>query len=164
LEPAVIANLPGLASANEAQRWKAAIQLGEFVERVPEAVWGLVAQWGCSDHEDTRAAVANCVLEHLLEHHFASVFPRVEELALADPRFADTFCWCWRFGQSDQRRRPVPVAEARLLARGTYPHNCSRHAGAGASAFRALTSVSQAVKRLIRAAGRMIACSRFAGR
>ena len=121
MEPAVIADLhSGLASANEAQRWKAARQLGEFVERVPEAVWGLVAQWGCSDHEDTRAAVANCVLEHLLEHHFASVFPRVEELALADPRFADTFCWCWRFGQSDQPANAARFEslKARLLARG----------------------------------------------
>ena len=121
MEPVVLAEVrTGLASATEDQRWKAAIQLGEFVERAPEAVWGLVAQWGCSDHEDTRAAVGTCVLEHLLEHHFESVFPRVEELALADARFADTFCWCWRFGQSDKPANAVRFESlrARLLARG----------------------------------------------
>ena len=122
MEPVAIADLhAGLGSATETQRWKAARDLGEFVERSPEAVWGLVAQWGCSDHEDTRAAVASCVLEHLLEHHFASVFPRVEELALADRRFADTFCWCWRFGESDKPANAVrfDALKARLLARRT---------------------------------------------
>jgi len=52
------------------------------------------------------------------------VFPRVEELALADPRFADTFCWCWRFGQSDQPANAARFEslKARLLARGAaYP-------------------------------------------
>ena len=122
MEPVAIADLhAGLGSATEAQRWKAARHLGEFVEHAPEAVWGLVAQWGCSDHEDTRAAVAGCVLEHLLEHHFASVFPRVEELALADRRFADTFCWCWRFGESDKPANAArfDALKARLLARRT---------------------------------------------
>ena len=90
----------GLASADEDRRWQAAIRLGELVHPEPDAVWPVVARWGTSDDSDTRMAIATCVLEHLLEHHFEMLFPRVEQLALADRRFADTVRSCWRFGQS----------------------------------------------------------------
>src|SRR5438132_10901317 len=74
----------GLASADEDRRWQAAIRLGELVHPEPDAVWPVVARWGTSDDSDTRMAIATCVLEHLLEHHFEMLFPRVEQLALAD--------------------------------------------------------------------------------
>jgi uncharacterized protein DUF6869 len=90
----------GLASADEDRRWQAAIRLGERVEGEPDAVWALVARWGASDNADTRMAITTCVLEHLLEHHFELLLPRVEQLASTDPRFADTVSSCWRFGQS----------------------------------------------------------------
>ena len=45
-------------------------------------------------------AIATCVLEHILEHHFDSFFPRVETLARQNRWFHETFEACWQFGQS----------------------------------------------------------------
>ena len=91
----------GLATGEEASVWKAAARLGDFVEVAPDNVWGLVTKWGDSDNDQVRMALATCVLEHLLEHHFDRYFPLVEELALSNSRFGDTFHSCWQFGQSD---------------------------------------------------------------
>jgi len=95
----------GLGSEDEDRRWQAAIQLGEHVESDPEAVWPLAAKWGASDDADTRMAIATCVLEHLLEHHFDLLYARVERLALADRRFADTVSSCWKFGKSAELKK-----------------------------------------------------------
>jgi hypothetical protein len=81
-------------------RWQAIIAVGEFMEKEPEAVWQFIHRWGGHSQEDIRNAIATCLLEHLLEYHFASYFPKVEEWALADPLRADTFGRCWQFGQS----------------------------------------------------------------
>jgi hypothetical protein len=103
LDPALRIDIDeGLASSNEAERWDMAAMLALHVEASPEEVWAIVARWGCSDEPDTRMAMATCVLEHLLEHHFELIFPRVEALALADARFADTFSSCWKFGQNKE--------------------------------------------------------------
>jgi len=83
-------------------RWQAIIVVGEFVESEPEAVWEFVRRWGGHPQEDLRMAIATCVLEHLLEHHFAAYFARVEELAVADPLFGDMFGRCAPFGQSSE--------------------------------------------------------------
>jgi hypothetical protein len=98
-----------LNSSSENTRWAAAAALSDFVESHPDEVWAIVHKSGCSDDGDLRMAVATCVLEHLLEHHFDDVYPRVEALALADARFADTFLSCWKFGQSE-----IPKNEARF--------------------------------------------------
>jgi hypothetical protein len=93
--------LPGVpAEEGQDPRWQAIIAVGEFVESDPEAVWGFVRRWGGHPQEDLRDAIATCLLEHILEYHFAVYFPQVEQLALADPLFADTFRWCWQFGQA----------------------------------------------------------------
>ncbi len=93
--------LPGkLVHEGEDPRWQAIIRIGEFIEAEPEAVWGFVCRWGRHPDEDLRDAVATCLLEHLLEHHFAAYFPRIEALALAEPLFGYTFRMCWQFGQS----------------------------------------------------------------
>jgi|SRR6188474_784135 len=94
--------LPGAEAAeNELDpRWQAIITIGEFVESDPEPVWQFTRRWGIHADPDLRAAVATCLLEHLLEHHFALIFPRVAELARNDSTFADTFLRCWKFGQS----------------------------------------------------------------
>ena len=81
-------------------RWQVLIDLADFVRSSPEEIWPFVRRWGGCEDDDVRAAVATCLLEHLLEHHFDALFPRVEE-AVADPLFADTFCLCWKFGQSE---------------------------------------------------------------
>jgi len=94
--------LPGepAQEGHQDPRWQAIIAVGEFVESDPGAVWGFIRRWGVHPQEDLRAAVATCLLEHLLEHHFAAFFPQVEQLALADPLFGDTFRRCWQFGQA----------------------------------------------------------------
>ena len=94
--------LPGIAAREDARdpRWQAIIAVAEFVESDPEPVWAFVARWGTHCDGDLRAAIATCLLEHLLEHHFALVFPRVEDLVRRDPSFSDTFRRCWKFGQS----------------------------------------------------------------
>jgi hypothetical protein len=85
-------------------RWQAIIAVGWFIEAEPEAVWGFAARWGKHANADLRMAVATCLLEHLLEHHFELLFPRVEQLARRSVRFADTFTSCWEFGQAELPR------------------------------------------------------------
>jgi len=82
-------------------RWQAIIALGEFIESDPGPVWKFICKWGRSPDGDLRSAVACCLLEHLLEHHFSTFIDRVEEEALADPLFAEMFAECWKFGQSE---------------------------------------------------------------
>ena len=95
--------LPGVpADTGIDARWQAIIAVGEHVEGEPEAVWEFVQAWGSNSQEDLRAAIATCLLEHLLEHHFAAIFPRVQQRALADPLFADTFLRCAQFGQAEE--------------------------------------------------------------
>src|SRR5262249_54455661 len=83
-------------------RWQAIIKVGEFIESDPEAVWRFICRWGGHPQEDLRDAVATCLLEHLLEYHFDIYFPQVEQIALADPLFGDTFLRCWQFGQAEE--------------------------------------------------------------
>ena len=95
-------------------RWQAIIAVAEFIETEPEAVWPFARKWGAHQDDDLRMAIATCVLEHLLEHHFDAFIPRVEEAAKADPLFAETVTNCEKFGQSED---PVHAARFdRLLA------------------------------------------------
>jgi hypothetical protein len=82
------------------ERWQRIIEVGTYIRDEPEPVWEFVARWGAHEQEDLRTAIATCLLEHLLEHHFALLFPRVEQLADIEPRFADTFTQCWKLGES----------------------------------------------------------------
>jgi hypothetical protein len=82
-------------------RWQAIIEISQFVDTDPEPVWLFIARWGNHNQEDLRTAVATVLLEHLLEYHFDAYFPRVEQLVLADKLFANMFCSCWKFGQSE---------------------------------------------------------------
>ncbi len=82
-------------------RWRAIIQVGEFIETQPEPVWEFALRWGKHAQTDLRMAIATCILEHLLQHHFVLLFPRVRRTALESPRFADTFRSCWQFGQAE---------------------------------------------------------------
>jgi hypothetical protein len=91
--------LPG-AGADDEFRWRAVIAVAKFIESNPEEVWRFVVRWGDRADEDLRDAIACCVLEHLLEYHFESIFPRVEQCAETNPLFADMFGRCWKFGQS----------------------------------------------------------------
>jgi hypothetical protein len=48
-------------------------------------------------------AVATCLLEHLLEHHFDLLFPLVSEACRESRRFAWTLSMCSEFGQTCSR-------------------------------------------------------------
>jgi hypothetical protein len=96
--------LPGVPAPDGQRdpRWQAIIQVGEFIESDPDPVWNFVAKWGTHDCEDLRLAIATVLLEHLLEHHFDAIFPKVTALAHANPNFAWTTCAVWKHGQSER--------------------------------------------------------------
>src|SRR5207248_10348344 len=83
-------------------RWQAIIAVGDYVPTDPEAVWEFARTWGCHPQADLRAAIATCLLEHLLQHHFVAMFPRVERLSERDALFAETVQWCAKFGQAEE--------------------------------------------------------------
>ena len=93
--------LPGIPATGQDARWQAVIRIGEYTESHPEDVWQFVARWGTHEQDDVREAIATCLLEHLLEHHFDLIFPRVLEFTRENEMFADTFCRCWKFGESE---------------------------------------------------------------
>jgi hypothetical protein len=109
--------LPGIpVEEGSDPRWQAIIAVGEFIECEPEPVWEFIGAWGNHPQKDLRNAIACVLLEHLLEHHFATYFPRVEALAKQDPLFGDCFARCWAFGQSEQgeNRRQFDRLRARF--------------------------------------------------
>jgi len=116
--------LPGIAAATGTDpRWQAIIEVGEYVDAHPDEVWDFAAQWGCSDDADLRSAIATCVLEHLLEHHFSSIFPKASLLARSDSNFAQTIRMCWRFGVAQKPANAL--AFKGLLAVLPLPPNTS---------------------------------------
>ncbi len=95
--------LPGEPSAElQDPRWQAIIRVGDYIESEPEAVWEFIRRWGGHPQEDLQDAIATCLLEHLLEHHFAAYFPRLKEAISADPRFGQTFLRCSQFGLAEE--------------------------------------------------------------
>jgi hypothetical protein len=99
--------LPGRAApeGEEDARWQAIIVIGGFIEDEPEPIWPFVLRWGSHEDEDVRAAIATCLLEHLLEHHFDLIFPRVEAAARSNLWFGKTTAQCWKFGQAKDSER-----------------------------------------------------------
>ena len=96
--------LPGIPEPDgvEDPRWQAIIQVGMFAEQEPEAIWPFVLKWGSHEDEDVRAAIATCLLEHLLEYHFNLLFPLVETAARSNVWFAKTTSQCWKFGEAKE--------------------------------------------------------------
>ena len=86
---------------NNDVRWHAFVLVGDFVEEHPEKVWPIVLRYGSHPSYDMRGAVACCLLEHLLEHHFHQYFPKVKRILLrGDKRFAYTLSRCYFLGQA----------------------------------------------------------------
>jgi hypothetical protein len=96
--------IPGHAAPDGVKdpRWQAIIEVGMFSEQEPEAIWPFVLKWGSNEDEDVRTAIATCLLEHLLEHHFDLLFPRIENAAKSDAWFAKTTSLCWKFGEAEE--------------------------------------------------------------
>jgi hypothetical protein len=109
--------LPG-EQAPDSERdppWQAIIAVGEFIETDPEALWDFTLRWGSYPDADLRTAIATCLLEHLLEHHFARLIARVETAAMTSPEFAQTVLGCWKVGQAELTDRAARFD--RLLAK-----------------------------------------------
>jgi len=105
--------LPGKPAA-EGQgdpRWQAFIAIGEFVEDEPEEVWDFTRRWGAHPDPDLRAAIATCLLEHLLEHHFEVMLPKIERAIREDPQFVETVRMCWAGGQAESPRNAARLAQ-----------------------------------------------------
>jgi len=83
-------------------RWPAVARLAAFIDDEPDAIWEFVARWGSDSDVQVRAAVATCLLEQLLDKHFARCFPLVESAVCRSRQFADTFLLCWPFGEASQ--------------------------------------------------------------
>ena len=81
-------------------RWQALLRIEEFIPEHPEPIWEFTRKWGKHPQEDLRAAIAVLLLEHLLEHHFKLIYPRVCAEVKASKRFADTLRCCWWLGQA----------------------------------------------------------------
>ena len=87
-----------LASSDDKARWAAAAELGEFVYSEPDLLWPIVLKHGSSPDEDLRAAVATCLLEHILEHHFDAFFPKLKiEILKENSNLRNTLELCWKF-------------------------------------------------------------------
>jgi hypothetical protein len=89
--------LPGKA-ATEGQpdpRWQAIIAIADYLQTDPEPIWTFCERWGQSEDADLRAAIATCLLEHLLEYHHDLIERRVEQLASTNRQFAETAAMCW---------------------------------------------------------------------
>ena len=82
--------LPGHAApaGEKDPRWEAMITIGEFLPDDPEPICAFVLRWGSHPNADLQSAVASCLLEHLLELHFAQFFPEVEAHARRNAVFA----------------------------------------------------------------------------
>jgi hypothetical protein len=96
--------LPGITALPGAvpdPRWQAIIEVGDFSQSEPDAVWAFVERWGQHEEPDLRLAVGLCILEHLLGYHFDRIFPQVERAATMSARFADTFRHCRKMGQAE---------------------------------------------------------------
>lgn len=85
-------------------RWQAIIEVSEFIPTNPGEAWNFAMRWGGSSAPDVRAAIATCVIEHLLEQHFDEYFPKVALQAKADSNFARTVRLCWQLGQAEKPR------------------------------------------------------------
>ena len=68
-------------------RWQAIICVADHIEHHPDEVWRFTRKWGAHANADLRAAVATCLLEHLLEHHFDRIFPLVSEACQRSKRY-----------------------------------------------------------------------------
>ena len=104
--------LPGVPAVEgkRDRRWQAIICVGQFIQTHPEEVWTFTRKWAKHPQWDLRAAIACCLLEHLIEEHFDLLFPKVEAECRTSPRFASTYRICCAYV-----RRSLPQHEARLL-------------------------------------------------
>lgn len=85
-------------------RWQAIIAVGGFIGSDPIPVCDFALKWARRRGRDLGTAIHCCLIEHLLEHHFDLVFPRMRSVARESARVADLFIDLWEspflFGQA----------------------------------------------------------------
>jgi hypothetical protein len=109
--------LPGRESKSRNDpRWQAIIAVGAFIESDPIPVCDFAMKWARRRGNDLQAAIYSCLTEHLLEHHFDLVFPRMRDAARKNARVADHVFGTWRspfkFGQA---KEPTNVRRLKRL-------------------------------------------------
>lgn len=133
-------------------KWQAVLKLGPAIQQEPQRVWSFIRRWGRSDDSDTRMAIATCLLEHLLEHHFASYINRVDRMARSDPNFADTASMCWKFGQSEQPENSAKFDA--VIRRATVRARAARGKPSARAMEAALKKMDAALKKMTRHSNR----------
>lgn len=97
-------------------RWQAIIAVGEFIESDPIPVCDFAMKWARRRGRDLQGAISCCLIEHLLEHHFDLVLPRMRTAARENARVAAHFIGLWKspfqFGQAQQ---PANVRKLKRL-------------------------------------------------
>ena len=78
----------------EDPRWQAIIDVGEYLESEPERIWSFVEELHDTRDEDLRAALATCLLEHLIADH-PDYREKAERLAGRSPEFRRMLEMCW---------------------------------------------------------------------
>lgn len=77
-------------------RWQSLIVVSESIETKPDLIWEVISEFGDSEDDDMRTAIATILLEHLLDYDFDKYFPKIrEEILKARYRFIDTLDMCW---------------------------------------------------------------------
>jgi hypothetical protein len=75
-------------------RWQAIIDVGEYLGSEPEHIWTFIEELHDIQDQDLRAALATCLLEHLIEDH-PQYRVRAEQLAAQSPEFRRMLEMCW---------------------------------------------------------------------
>ncbi len=127
--------LPGKEAPEGEQdpRWQAIIEVSEYIRQHPDEVWRFTRKWGAHPNADLRAAVATCLLEHLLEHHFDRIFPLVSKACRHSRRFADAFSSCSEFGQTCSPRNRARFRALQAEFWGSSANKSLRRTGAPAN-------------------------------
>src|SRR5574338_388335 len=75
-------------------RWQAIIDVSEYLRSEPEHIWTFIEELRDTRDEDLRAALATCLLEHLIaaQPHYRA---RAEQLAVQSPEFRRILEMCW---------------------------------------------------------------------
>jgi hypothetical protein len=77
-------------------RWQSLIIISELIEIQPDLVWSVILEYGDSDDDDMRTAIATVLLEHLLDFNFDKYFTKLrEEILKGRNQFIDTLEMCW---------------------------------------------------------------------
>jgi hypothetical protein len=139
--------LPGVPApkGETDDRWQAIMRVEDHVELYPELIWKFVLKWGRHPQEDLRDAIAVLLVEHLLEHHFNLIYPRLCEEVGKSKRFADMVGRCYWLGEgawaANARKldRLVGKARPRFHPRRAAPAFSSRGPGRAGAARRELS-------------------------